>query len=134
MQKDVTDKRLMDTWSLKVKEVAGNKCEYCNKSTGLNSHHIFSRSKLSTRWDIDNGVCLCVGCHVFSSKFSAHKTPTEFVEWIKEKRGLVWYKRLRKKADSTVKYTQKEKNEIYLNLCQVKILSNSQDLYQLENL
>ena len=94
------DKTQLDTWSLKVKELAGFKCEYCGKPTGLNSHHIFSRSNKSTRYDLDNGVCLCVGHHTFSSSFSAHKTPAEFIEWIKEKKGDGWYEKLRRKAKS----------------------------------
>lgn len=91
-------KKLDDKWSLEVKERAGHKCEYCGKTTTLNSHHIFSRSNRAVRHDLDNGVCLCVCHHTFCSNFSAHKTPTEFVEWIKEKRGKEWYQRLRTKA------------------------------------
>ena len=53
---------------------------------------------MTVRHDVDNGVCLCAGHHVFKSDFSAHKTPTEFVEWIKVYRGLEWYERLRSKA------------------------------------
>lgn len=85
-------------WADAVKKLAGNKCEYCGKTSPLNSHHIFSRSKKSTRWNINNGICLCVGHHTFSSSFSAHKTPAEFIEWIKEKRGEKWYAELRQKA------------------------------------
>lgn len=87
-------------WSYMVKELAGNKCEYCGATEHLNSHHIFSRSNHLLRWDLTNGVCICAKHHVFSTEFSAHKTPTEFVEFIKEKRGLVWYENLRKKAKS----------------------------------
>lgn len=84
-------KKLDDLWSAKIKRIAGNKCEYCGKTNTLNSHHIFSRSNRSTRWDIDNGICLCVAHHTFSSQFSAHKTPMEFSEWIKELRGEDWF-------------------------------------------
>lgn len=92
--KDLKDKQ----WSEDVKQRALYQCEFCGKRSYLNSHHIFSRSKLSTRWDLDNGICLCAGCHTLSSVFSAHKTPAEFIEWIKEYRGLEWYERLREKA------------------------------------
>ncbi len=91
-------KKLDIEWSKEVKELAGNKCEYCGKTEHLNSHHIFSKSNMTVRHDVDNGVCLCAGHHVFKSDFSAHKTPTEFVEWIKVYRGLEWYERLRSKA------------------------------------
>jgi hypothetical protein len=41
-----------------------------------------------------------VAHHVFSSGFSAHKTPAEFIEWIKELKGEEWYDALRLKANS----------------------------------
>jgi len=106
------DKKLDDAWSLLVKLVAGGKCEYCGKESPLNSHHVYSRSKLSTRWYIDNGVCLCVGHHTFSSGFSAHKTPTEFTEWVIEKRGREWYEGLRTIANKTMKLHLHEKQEL----------------------
>lgn len=89
-------------WALIVKNKAGNKCEYCGKTDGLNSHHIFSRSNRSTRWYVPNGVSLCVSHHVFGN-FSAHKAPIEFVEWLKESRGEDWYKELRSIAKESVK-------------------------------
>jgi len=90
-------------WAKLVKEQAGYKCEYCGKTETLNSHHIFSRSNRSVRWDVDNGVCLCVAHHTFSSAFSAHKSPIEFIIWLQEKRGQEWYDNLRIKARSIYK-------------------------------
>lgn len=90
-------------WAKLVKEQAGHKCEYCGKTETLNSHHIFSRSNRSVRWDVDNGVCLCVAHHTFSSAFSAHKSPIEFIIWLQEKRGQEWYDNLRIKARSIYK-------------------------------
>jgi hypothetical protein len=106
------DNKLDEAWSLLVKLVAGNKCEYCGKTSPLNSHHVYSRSKRSTRWFLDNGVCLCVGHHTFSSGFSAHKTPTEFTEWIIEKRGKEWYSNLRLIAHQTMKMHEHEKKTL----------------------
>jgi len=92
-------KKVDDLWSLLVKAKAKNRCEVCGKQSPLNSHHIFSRSNKSVRWNDNNGVCLCVGHHVFGN-FSAHKAPADFIEWIKEVRGEEWYKELRKKANT----------------------------------
>ena len=78
-------------------------CEVCHKTKPLNAHHFYSRSIRVVRWDIDNGFCLCVGCHVFSSKFSAHKTPAEFVEWAIDKRGITWYEDLKERKNSLIK-------------------------------
>lgn len=87
-----------EQWSQAIKERDGFKCFYCGKDKYLNSHHIFSRSNYKVRWDMDNGVTLCSGCHTMSSKFSAHKTPIEFIEFMKDKWGDEWYERLRAKA------------------------------------
>jgi len=91
-------KTLDREWSEAIKELAGRKCEYCGKTEYLNSHHIFSRSNMKLRFDINNGICLCSGHHTLKSDFSAHKTPADFIEWIKEYRGLEWYEELRRKA------------------------------------
>ena len=97
-------------WSEVIKKRAGGKCEYCGKETGLNSHHIFSRSNKRVRWEVDNGICVCVSHHIFGL-FSAHKSPIEFVEWLKEYRGVEWYERLRSKSKLTVKFKKPNKEE-----------------------
>jgi hypothetical protein len=103
----VSDKRLDDLWAKAVKKRARSRCEYCGKTTTLNSHHIFSRSNRATRWDVNNGVCLCVAHHVFGN-MSAHKAPIEFVEWLKEKRGERWYDTLRQKAKTVARKPDKQ--------------------------
>jgi len=104
------DGKLDVAWSKLVKLKAGMKCEIprCGKTT-LNSHHIYSRSKKSTRWYVGNGICLCVGHHTFSSKFSAHKTPLEFTEWLVEYKGEDEMDRLRLRANTTSKLHPFEK-------------------------
>ena len=97
-EKKKPDELAMKKWAIEVKERADYKCEYCGAIKYLNSHHIFSRRNKSVRFDVDNGCCLCSKHHVFSLEFSAHKAPMEFSEWIKEKRGVEWYERLRQKA------------------------------------
>jgi 5-methylcytosine-specific restriction endonuclease McrA len=90
-------------WAKAVKERDGFLCVYCGGDTNLNSHHIFSRSHQGLRYDINNGITLCSKHHVFSTEFSAHKTPAEFIEWVKEKKGLEWYESLRIKAREVFK-------------------------------
>lgn len=97
------DGKLDLAWSELVKLRAGMQCEYCGKKTHLNSHHIFSRSKRSVRWDAMNGICLCVGHHTFSSTFSAHKTPTEFTYWLEKVKGKPFIEMLTIKAHQTSK-------------------------------
>jgi predicted restriction endonuclease len=93
-------KRLMEEWSLKVKELANFKCEKCGSTEYLNSHHIFGRKNKSVRYDVDNGCCLCAGHHKFKTDFSAHETPLLFTHFIIDKRGQEWYEVLRLKARS----------------------------------
>lgn len=104
------DKALDDAWALLVKLKAGMRCEVpnCNK-TPLNSHHIYSRSKKSTRWHVPNGICLCVGHHVFSSTFSAHKTSYEFSKWLDKYKGKDYMERLELRANTTSKLFKFEK-------------------------
>ena len=93
-------------WSEIVKQRAGYVCEYktCNKVDYLNSHHIFGRSNLSVRWDLNNGACLCPGHHTFNN-YSAHKAPIWFIEWITKKRGIEWYESLKVKANTVKKWS-----------------------------
>jgi hypothetical protein len=114
------DKKLDDAWSLLVKLKAGNECEYCHNKQTLNSHHVFTRTNKSTRWDIMNGICLCAYHHTLSSKFSAHGTPTIFAEWLIKKRGESWHNLLRIRAHSDGKRTKFEK-EILLKELQLEI-------------
>ena len=116
------DKRLDDTWAKLVKLRAGNKCEVCQKTTHLNSHHIYSRAKKSTRWHPKNGVCLCVGCHVFSSRFSAHKTPLEFVDWLIRQKGQDYIDKLTIRANTVSKLHKFEK-ELLLKELQKEVES-----------
>ena len=107
-------KKLDIAWSKKVREYG--MCESCHKTKPLNAHHFYSRSIRAVRWDIENGFCLCVGCHVFSSNFSAHKTPAEFVEWAIERRGQDWYDSVKKRKNTITKYTDDDVEQILLDI------------------
>jgi hypothetical protein len=113
-------KRTIDKlWADIVKVKAGHKCEYidCEKTTYLNSHHIFSRSNHALRWNLENGVCLCAGHHILSN-MSAHKAPLEFAEWLKEYRGIEWYERLRRLSRVVTTMTDYDeiKKQLYTEL------------------
>lgn len=124
-QRKGVDKKLDDAWSLLVKLKANNQCEYCGKRSPLNSHHIYSRSKKSTRWDVKNGICLCVGHHTFSSSFSAHKTPLEFIRWLDNYKGKDYMDRLMIKANTTSKLMAFEKDLLLKELQkEIKQLQN----------
>lgn len=81
------DRDLLKQWSNDIKERAGWKCEYCGNSSGLNSHHIFSRRFKNIRYNLDAGICLCAKHHLFDSRMSAHKAPRAFFRWLEEYKG-----------------------------------------------
>ncbi len=85
-------------WSYQVKERDNFRCVYCNSTLNLNSHHIYSRNNLTTRYDIDNGITLCAKHHTFSNEFSAHRTPVEFTYWLESIKGKEFLDNLRLKT------------------------------------
>ena len=112
------DGKLDKAWSLLVKLRAGMKCEVprCKHKPTLNSHHVFSRKNRSTRWYVENGICLCVGHHNFSSKFSAHGNPIAFTYWLEEYKGSDWIDALSVKAHTIKKWYKHEKEELLIEL------------------
>ena len=102
-------------WSNIVRINAGFACEHCGKQGKVDAHHIITRSDKNLRWDLENGICLCSGCHTLSSKFSAHKTPNEFRIWL-EKNFPERYANL--KFKSNVRQQKQDINVIYLYLQQ----------------
>lgn len=88
-------------WSLQVKTRDNWACRRCFTmypvgSRGLNAHHIFTRSRKSTRHDLACGLSLCVGCHRW-----AHANPLEFHEWIGGELGAEVYDALRLRSNKT---------------------------------
>ena len=110
------DKKLDDAWSKAVKIRDNFECQYCRRQTTLNSHHIFSRRNRSTRWDLNNGITLCVSHHTFSSKFSAHGNGIAFARWLEAKMGKKWLNLLELKANQTVKHNKADKELILQGL------------------
>lgn len=78
-------KALDELWGLCVRERAGHMCQFIHPRTGEKCgragnqpHHIFRRGKFSTRWDVTNGVCLCLYHH----KEVAHKDYELFRDFV----------------------------------------------------
>ena len=73
------------------------KCEMCYaQNVRFNAHHIVSRANHSLRYDLRNGLCLCVDCH-FNI---AHRDPIAVIEFLKDERP------------DDLKHLQKEKRKI----------------------
>lgn len=110
-----SENELMGRWAEVVKLRAKNKCEYpgCNKTEYLNSHHLYSKSHFSTRYDPDNGMCLCSGHHSLNTE-SAHKDPGFKDTTIKfEVRTKEFWDKLERRAKSPAKI---DRNLIKLDL------------------
>jgi hypothetical protein len=69
---------------------AHGSCERCDKKENLQCAHIYSRNYKHLRWDMENLLCLCSGCH-----FWWHQNPTEAVIWAMEIRNLELLKKIR---------------------------------------
>ena len=78
-----------------------------------------------------NGICLCVGHHTFSSKFSAHKTSVEFTEWLYEYMGAEKMQLLRIRANQTSKLHPFEK-EILLEELKKEIKELQKEIKELQ--
>ena len=62
-----------------------DKCyQVCGGTSFLNAHHVIGRRNRNVRWDLDNGVLLCSGCHTFRVQ-SAHQDPLWFSEWFQDR-------------------------------------------------
>jgi hypothetical protein len=81
-------------WSLKVRE--GCRCELCGATGDIKSfdaHHLIHRANKMTRWSLENGTCLCKGCHRYKVHMDTMTTAILF-EKLKEKRGQAWFEEL----------------------------------------
>ena len=63
-------------------------CEVCGTTQNLEAHHIIGRRLIPTRWDLQNGLCLCSKHHKFDLHFSAHGGgEVQFYKWLDEYLG-----------------------------------------------
>ncbi len=98
-------------WSELIKIQWGNKCWYCWKwswEVQLHSHHLFTRSRKATRWDLENGICLCAWHHTLSSEMSAHQTSLEFFLWLEELKGREFIEKISKRSQEVYKVTSED--------------------------
>lgn len=70
-------------WSEKIRSIGH--CEVCGATEHLQSHHFLTRRNTNLRWKLENGVCVCPSCHLFSND-SFHHNPIKAVEFLTSKR------------------------------------------------
>ena len=102
-----------------VRNLNKNQCAKCNKPAS-EVHHLFGRAKRSVRWDLDNLLPLCSGCHIFSQD-SFEKSPyhpdNEKVinEWLTPED----FEDLKRRAMSLKKWTLSEMLELEKELKEI---------------
>lgn len=75
--------RILDQlWRDAIRKRDQMQCRRCGGTSYLQAAHIHSRNFRSTRWDTDNGLLLCAGCHHW-----AHLNPTAFAKFVTEQIG-----------------------------------------------
>ena len=75
----------------------------------LQTSHFFGRAKKSVRWDEDNAVALCFGCHQY---FTAN--PYEHTSWFQNHLGIERFEMLAGRARMPGRYIDKSAIAIYL--------------------
>lgn len=77
-------KKVDNLFSLFIRTRDGFRCKKCGKvSKNVHCAHIFSRNKLSVRYEPKNAITLCYYCHLMW----AHREPVEFTEWVRGEIG-----------------------------------------------
>jgi hypothetical protein len=98
------DKKCLDLWSLIVR--LPQKCAICGKEQSelnkiiFQGHHIISRRYSAGRWALENGLCICVGCH-----FLEKPDPEKFRDMILKTIGENRFNELKEKYMKTCKVT-----------------------------
>ena len=86
-------------------------CRGTNSSDRLSAHHIRSRTHRSTRWDLDNGLCLSWRVH-----FLQEANPERFQDLIINIIGDKKYQALKRKSLQVVDYTTADLEQIKQDL------------------
>lgn len=112
-------------YSKYIREKAGNKCEYCNKSGEyfkLENSHYFSRRHENLRFDDDNCSCLCFKCHQ-KLGHSGEKEKKEYTDFMIRKIGKKRFDLLRLR--STMIKKRDDKMDLLIIKEKIKELQNN---------
>jgi predicted restriction endonuclease len=96
-----------DIWFSKcVRHRDQHRCQYCFNE-GTDCAHIYSRARKSTRWSMDNAVCLCRHHHQWFGS-----NPVAFTDWLTQLYGEGHMNILREKANALMKTDRTLRKEI----------------------
>jgi hypothetical protein len=98
-------------------------CRYSNSDERLSAHHIRSRTHHSTRFNLQNGICLSWKVH-----FLQKANPERFQDMVIEIIGQEEYDRLKKMSLVVVKHTVSDLEQIKFELqAELKRIRNGID-------
>lgn len=111
--REIRTERLDAYFSKFVRLRDGLICQRCLKTflrgdQGLHCAHFIGRANHATRWDPDNCVALCYGCHQF---MDTHKG-TVFRVWLSQRLGQEKFDALVERSQKSGKRTRAEKLEL----------------------
>jgi hypothetical protein len=98
-------RKLDQLWSQIIR--SKGECEVCGKLQNecqLHPHHYIGRRNRATRWDLDNGFCICALHHTMGIE-SAHENPEWFRREALRLRGDKWLKEIYRKSNQIFKKT-----------------------------
>lgn len=102
-----------------VREIWDWTCVRCSrpfperKGRDVHASHFYSRTFNSTRWFIDNALCLCAACHDHVGKH-----PDDHTALIKRAIGDVGYEQLRERKQRIVRYRAADKKAMRWHFAQ----------------
>ena len=106
-------KELDTLFSRKIRTIG--KCQRCGKINNLQCSHIYTRNQKAIRWDAQNALCLCAGCH-----FWWHQNPIETLELVKKIFGEDHDALLRSKARNTHPWFEENYQKVKTQLNELK--------------
>lgn len=76
-------------WAQVIRRKNNGRCLYCGEPA-INAHHLVDREVGHLRHSLMNGIPLCYQHHTGNARFSAHRAPIAFAEWLKDKHPDVY--------------------------------------------
>ena len=75
-------RELDEAWATTIKARDNWRCAICGNDYAPNAHHIVPRENKQFRYELDNGISLCLVHHKFNRVISAHNNPFAFFLWL----------------------------------------------------
>lgn len=98
-------------------------CVTCGKRENLTNGHLLTRGHMSTRWNLKNCNCQCVGCN-----FYHEKDPSRYTSWFLKVYGVTEYEKLRDEFTTIKKWNrealQRVESELKSHIAQLKTIKN----------